>query len=42
MFGFNDNEGIDDVSNVRHIMSEYERMGFVTALDDFGAGYAGM
>lgn len=42
MFEFTENERMEDVSHVRHIVSEYKRMGFTTALDDFGAGYAGL
>jgi EAL domain-containing protein (putative c-di-GMP-specific phosphodiesterase class I) len=42
MFEFTENEKMTDVSRVRHIVSEYKRFGFVTALDDFGSGYAGL
>ncbi|HEV7345667.1 MAG TPA: EAL domain-containing protein [Devosia sp.] len=42
MFEFTENERMTDVSHVSHIVSEYRRMGFTTALDDFGAGYAGL
>ena len=42
MFEFTENERIDDVAHVSHIVAEYRRMGFTTALDDFGAGYAGL
>jgi EAL domain-containing protein (putative c-di-GMP-specific phosphodiesterase class I) len=42
MFEFTENERMDDVSHVSHIVREYRRMGFTTALDDFGAGYAGL
>jgi EAL domain-containing protein (putative c-di-GMP-specific phosphodiesterase class I) len=42
MFEFTENERMDDVGHVSHIVSEYRRMGFTTALDDFGAGYAGL
>jgi len=42
MFEFTENERMDDVAHVSHIVSEYKRMGFTTALDDFGAGYAGL
>ncbi|RUT33144.1 EAL domain-containing protein [Arsenicitalea aurantiaca] len=42
MFEFTENERMDDTEHVRHIVSEYKRMGFTTALDDFGAGYAGL
>lgn len=42
MFEFTENEPMMDTGHVRHIVSEYKRMGFSTALDDFGAGYAGL
>jgi EAL domain-containing protein (putative c-di-GMP-specific phosphodiesterase class I) len=41
-FEFTENERMDDTAHVRHIIAEYKRMGFTTALDDFGAGYAGL
>lgn len=42
MFEFTENERMADVSHVQHIISSYKDMGFTTALDDFGAGYAGL
>ena len=42
MFEFTENENIVDVGHLQHIVEEYRRMGFTTALDDFGAGYAGL
>ena len=42
MFEFTENEHMEDVAHVANIVSEYKRMGFLTALDDFGAGYAGL
>ena len=42
MFEFTENEDIVDVAHVQHIISEYRKMGFITALDDFGAGFAGL
>ena len=42
MFEFTEGEKIDDVSHVERIVSEYKRQGFLTAIDDFGAGYAGL
>jgi EAL domain-containing protein (putative c-di-GMP-specific phosphodiesterase class I) len=42
MFEFTEGEKIDDVSHVERIVGEYKRQGFVTAIDDFGAGYAGL
>ncbi len=42
MFEFTENERMDDVAHIANIIAEYKRMGFLTALDDFGAGYAGL
>lgn len=42
MFEFTENERMVDVGHVETIVAEYKRMGFTTALDDFGAGYAGL
>ena len=42
MFEFTEDERILDIAHVQHIVAEYRRMGFTTALDDFGAGYAGL
>lgn len=42
MFEFTEGEKIDDVGQVERIVSEYQRQGFLTAIDDFGAGYAGL
>ena len=42
MFEFTENEHIADAAHVNHIVAEYRRMGFTTAIDDFGAGYAGL
>lgn len=42
MFEFTENERMTEVAHVSHIVSEYRKMGFTTALDDFGAGYAGL
>ncbi|KQP62796.1 EAL domain-containing protein [Methylobacterium sp. Leaf112] len=42
MFEFTENERMADVAHVKRIISEYRKQGFVTALDDFGAGYAGL
>lgn len=42
MFEFTEDERIDDIGHLERIVSEYKRMGFVTALDDFGAGHAGL
>ncbi|KNY19111.1 EAL domain-containing protein [Methylobacterium sp. ARG-1] len=42
MFEFTENERMTDVAHVQRIIAEYRKQGFVTALDDFGAGYAGL
>ena len=42
MFEFTENERMIDVPHVQRIISEYRKQGFLTALDDFGAGYAGL
>lgn len=42
MFEFTENEKIIDTAHVQRIIAEYRRLGFITALDDFGAGYAGL
>lgn len=42
MFEFTENERMTDVAHVERIIAEYRKQGFVTALDDFGAGYAGL
>ncbi len=42
MFEFTENERMQDAAHVQHIIASYRSMGFTTALDDFGAGYAGL
>lgn len=42
MFEFTENERMNDVAHVQRIIAEYRRQGFSTAIDDFGAGYAGL
>ncbi|GJD66884.1 EAL domain-containing protein [Methylobacterium frigidaeris] len=42
MFEFTENERMLDVAHVQRIIAEYRKHGFLTALDDFGAGYAGL
>lgn len=42
MFEFTEDERMRDVGHVRRIIEAYRRFGFITALDDFGAGYAGL
>ncbi|ORE90169.1 diguanylate phosphodiesterase [Aurantimonas sp. 22II-16-19i] len=42
MFEFTESEEMTDVAHLQNIIGEYRKMGFITALDDFGAGYAGL
>jgi EAL domain-containing protein (putative c-di-GMP-specific phosphodiesterase class I) len=42
MFEFTENERFADTGHVARIVAEYRRLGFVTAIDDFGAGHAGL
>jgi len=42
MFEFTEVEKIKDVDFVKSIIACYSKMGFTTAIDDFGAGYAGL
>jgi EAL domain-containing protein (putative c-di-GMP-specific phosphodiesterase class I) len=42
MFEFTENERMADAAHVQGIVEAYRELGFWTALDDFGAGYAGL
>lgn len=42
IFEFTENEEMVDTDHVRNIIETYQRMGFATAIDDFGAGHAGL
>jgi EAL domain-containing protein (putative c-di-GMP-specific phosphodiesterase class I) len=42
MFEFTENERMVDPFHVQNIIEVYRKLGFWTALDDFGAGYAGL
>jgi len=42
MFEFTEDEEVLDAHHLTSIMSEYRKQGFTTAIDDFGAGYAGL
>lgn len=42
MFEFTEDERMRDVRHVRRIIEAYQARGFTTAIDDFGAGYAGL
>ena len=42
MFEFTEDERFTDTAHMARIVAEYKRQGFLTALDDFGAGYSGL
>ena len=42
MFEFTETEEMRDVGHLLAILKEYERHGFQTAIDDFGAGFSGL
>lgn len=42
IFEFTENEHMADTAHVRNIVESYRKMGFATAIDDFGAGHAGL
>lgn len=42
IFEVTEGERIDDQAHLRNIISYYQQQGFRTAIDDFGAGYAGL
>jgi EAL domain-containing protein (putative c-di-GMP-specific phosphodiesterase class I) len=42
MFEFTENEEVADTVHLTNIITEYRRQGFTTAIDDFGAGHAGL
>lgn len=42
MFEFTEVERIDDSDHVKRIVEYYKNLGFKTAIDDFGSGYAGL
>jgi EAL domain-containing protein (putative c-di-GMP-specific phosphodiesterase class I) len=42
MFEVTEGEKINDRAHLRGIFAEYKKQGFRTAIDDFGAGYAGL
>jgi len=42
IFEFTENEEMLEPAHVANIVSSYKAMGFQTALDDFGAGHAGL
>jgi len=42
MFEFTEQERFRDIAHVQRIVAAYRKQGFLTALDDFGAGFAGL
>ncbi len=42
IFEFTENEHMADTDHVKTIVESYRKMGFSTAIDDFGAGHAGL
>ena len=42
MFEFTEVERIDDADHILRIVDYYNELGFKTAIDDFGSGYAGL
>ncbi|WP_374580333.1 EAL domain-containing protein [Pseudoduganella sp.] len=42
LFEITESEQVSDRQHLRNIVREYRRQGFKTAIDDFGAGYAGL
>lgn len=42
IFEFTEHEEMADTDHVKNIIETYRKMGFGTALDDFGAGHAGL
>jgi len=42
MFEVTEGEQVVDHAHLRGIFKEYQRQGFTTAIDDFGAGYSGL
>jgi EAL domain-containing protein (putative c-di-GMP-specific phosphodiesterase class I) len=42
MFEFTENERMLDTTHVQQIIEAYQARGFITAIDDFGAGFAGL
>lgn len=42
MFEFTEQERFRDIGHVKDIVAAYRKQGFLTALDDFGAGFAGL
>ena len=42
IFEITEGEQVRDIGHIRSIVQHYQQRGFLTAIDDFGAGYAGL
>jgi EAL domain-containing protein (putative c-di-GMP-specific phosphodiesterase class I) len=42
MFEFTENEKIQSIEHITGIIEYYQKTGFITAIDDFGAGFSGL
>lgn len=42
LFEMTEHESMDDTSHFKTIVEAYQRLGFTTAIDDFGQGYSGL
>lgn len=42
VFEITESEQVEDVAHLKNIVVHYQKTGFLTAIDDFGAGYAGL
>ncbi len=42
MFEVTESEKVEDIDHLQSIFNYYQQKGFITALDDFGAGYSGL
>jgi EAL domain-containing protein (putative c-di-GMP-specific phosphodiesterase class I) len=42
IFEITEGEKVEDVNHLRNIVEHYRKQGFLTAIDDFGAGYSGL
>ena len=42
IFEITEGEKVDDFAHLREIVEHYKQRGFLTAIDDFGAGYSGL
>ncbi|MDT8438198.1 MAG: EAL domain-containing protein [Wenzhouxiangellaceae bacterium] len=42
IFEITESEQVDDIEHLRNIIRHYQSIGFLTAIDDFGAGFSGL